>query len=106
MGTWEMPLKIPPAKLNLTSRSAAAASRLTNWIHKSTALTSACNGLRPQITGKVGSPGCRGRTFLQGAGGTRHLFAEVWVELLQSRIVAAGEPACGPQWALGNCKCI
>ncbi|XP_038238860.1 protein Flattop isoform X2 [Dermochelys coriacea] len=58
MGTWEMPLKIPPAKLNLTSRSAAAASRLTSWIHKSTALTSACNGLRPQITGKsYQSPG-------------------------------------------------
>ncbi|XP_037739362.1 protein Flattop isoform X1 [Chelonia mydas] len=56
MGTWEMPLKIPPAKLNLTSRSAAAASRLTNWIHKSTALTSACNGLRPQITGKPRKP--------------------------------------------------
>ncbi|XP_050786932.1 protein Flattop [Gopherus flavomarginatus] len=56
MGTWEMPLKIPPAKLNLTSRSAAAASRLTDWIHKSTALTSACNGLRPQITGKPQEP--------------------------------------------------
>ncbi|XP_039368541.1 protein Flattop isoform X2 [Mauremys reevesii] len=56
MGTWEMPLKIPPAKLNLTSRSAAAASRLTDWIHKSTALTSACNGLRPQITGKPREP--------------------------------------------------
>ncbi|XP_075764161.1 protein Flattop isoform X1 [Pelodiscus sinensis] len=56
MGTWEMPLKIPPAKLNLTSRSAAAASRLTNWIHKSTTLTNACNGLRPQITGKPQEP--------------------------------------------------
>ncbi|XP_034612759.1 protein Flattop isoform X1 [Trachemys scripta elegans] len=56
MGTWEMPLKIPPAKLNLTSRSAAAASHLTDWIHKSTALTSACNGLRPQITGKPREP--------------------------------------------------
>ncbi|XP_067425576.1 protein Flattop isoform X2 [Emydura macquarii macquarii] len=56
MGTWDMPLKIPPVKLNLTSRSAAAASRLTDWIHKSTALTSACNGLRPQITGKPREP--------------------------------------------------
>uniref|UniRef100_A0A8C0JA34 Protein Flattop n=1 Tax=Chelonoidis abingdonii TaxID=106734 RepID=A0A8C0JA34_CHEAB len=83
MGTWEMPLKIPPAKLNLTSRSAAAASHLTDWIHKSTALTSACNGLRPQITGKVGSPVSRGRTFLQGVDG---MFAEAWLEPLQSRV--------------------
>ncbi|XP_042699338.1 protein Flattop isoform X2 [Chrysemys picta bellii] len=64
MGTWEMPLKIPPAKLNLTSRSAAAASHLTDWIHKSTALTSACNGLRPQITGKdTGQPVSKGLTL-------------------------------------------
>ncbi|XP_006038285.1 protein Flattop isoform X1 [Alligator sinensis] len=52
MGTWDMPLKIPPVKLNLTSRSVAAASRLTDWVYKSKALTSACNGLLPEITGK------------------------------------------------------
>ncbi|XP_062453617.1 protein Flattop [Rhea pennata] len=52
LGTWDMPLKIPPARLNLTSRSAAAAARLTDWIHKSAPLTSACNGLRPEIAGK------------------------------------------------------
>ncbi|XP_074837539.1 protein Flattop [Carettochelys insculpta] len=63
MGTWEMPLKIPPAKLNLTSRSPAAASRLTDWIHKSTKLTSACNGLRPQITGKPQEPESRTETI-------------------------------------------
>uniref|UniRef100_A0A8C8SNU5 Protein Flattop n=1 Tax=Pelusios castaneus TaxID=367368 RepID=A0A8C8SNU5_9SAUR len=78
MGTWEMPLKIPPVKLNLTSRSAAAASRLTDWIHKSTALTGACNGLRPQITGKVGSPVHGGCTFIQEACGTSPMFAEAW----------------------------
>lgn len=56
MGTWDMPLKIPPVKLNLTSRSVAAASRLTDWVYKSKALTNACNGLLPEITGKVGHP--------------------------------------------------
>ncbi|XP_068778222.1 protein Flattop isoform X2 [Struthio camelus] len=56
LGTWDMPLKIPPARLNLTSRSAAAAAQLTDWIHKSTTLTSACNGLRPEITGKPQEP--------------------------------------------------
>ncbi|XP_068778221.1 protein Flattop isoform X1 [Struthio camelus] len=64
LGTWDMPLKIPPARLNLTSRSAAAAAQLTDWIHKSTTLTSACNGLRPEITGKPQAdralPVCRG----------------------------------------------
>uniref|UniRef100_A0A8B9NYQ0 Protein Flattop n=1 Tax=Apteryx owenii TaxID=8824 RepID=A0A8B9NYQ0_APTOW len=53
LGTWDMPLKIPPARLSLTSRSAASAAQLTDWIHESTTLTSACNGLRPEITGKV-----------------------------------------------------
>nr|XP_025967325.1 protein Flattop [Dromaius novaehollandiae] len=56
LGTWDMPLKIPPARLTLTSRSAAAASQLTNWIHESAALTGACNGLRPDITGKPQEP--------------------------------------------------
>ncbi|XP_067169674.1 protein Flattop [Apteryx mantelli] len=56
LGTWDMPLKIPPARLNLTSRSAAAAAQLTDWIHESTTLTSACNGLRPEITGKPQEP--------------------------------------------------
>ncbi|KAM6325725.1 protein Flattop [Alca torda] len=63
VGTWEMPSRIPPARLDLTSRSAAAAGRLTAWIRRPTALTRARNGLRTDITGKVGgpSPGVRGR---------------------------------------------
>ncbi|KAM5126215.1 protein Flattop [Mantella aurantiaca] len=53
LGTWDMPLRIPPAKLSLTSRSADASKRLTHWIQTSDPLISACNGLRPTITGKV-----------------------------------------------------
>ncbi|XP_053548986.1 protein Flattop-like [Bombina bombina] len=53
IGTWDIPLKIPPSKLNLTSRSANASKRLVNWIQSATPLISACNGLQPQITGKV-----------------------------------------------------
>ncbi|XP_014817383.1 PREDICTED: protein Flattop [Calidris pugnax] len=52
VGTWEMPPRIPPARLNLTSRSAAAAGRLTDWIHRPTTLTHACNGIRTHVTGK------------------------------------------------------
>lgn len=61
VGTWEMPPRIPPARLDLTSRSAAAAARLIDWIHRPTALTRACNGLRTEITGKVGAPLRRSR---------------------------------------------
>ncbi|KAM6112593.1 protein Flattop [Phoenicopterus ruber ruber] len=53
VGTWEMPPRIPPARLDLTSRSAAAAAQLTEWIRQPTTLTRACNGLRTEITGKV-----------------------------------------------------
>uniref|UniRef100_A0A8D2J6A2 Protein Flattop n=1 Tax=Varanus komodoensis TaxID=61221 RepID=A0A8D2J6A2_VARKO len=53
LGTWDMPLKIPPAKVNLTSRSVDAAAHLIEWIGKSTALDTACNGFRPQVIGKV-----------------------------------------------------
>lgn len=56
-----MPPRIPPARLDLTSRSATAAARLTGWTRQPTALTHACNGLRTEITGKVGVP-------LQGSG--------------------------------------
>ncbi|XP_074709383.1 protein Flattop [Strix uralensis] len=52
VGTWEMPLRIPPARLDLTSRSAAAAARLLGWIHQPTTLTRARNGLWTEITGK------------------------------------------------------
>ncbi|KAM9294568.1 protein Flattop [Gastrophryne carolinensis] len=53
MGTWDMPPRIPPAKLSLTSRSADAAKRMTEWVEKSERLISACNGLRPTVTGKA-----------------------------------------------------
>ncbi|KAM6365118.1 protein Flattop [Pluvialis apricaria] len=56
VGTWEMPPRIPPARLDLTSHSAAAAARLTGWIRQPTALTRACNGLRTEITGKPQEP--------------------------------------------------
>uniref|UniRef100_A0A8I6AGN8 Protein Flattop n=1 Tax=Rattus norvegicus TaxID=10116 RepID=A0A8I6AGN8_RAT len=52
IGTWQMPLKIPPAKANLTARTTAAADSLTEWIHKNPDLLNACNGLRPEIIGK------------------------------------------------------
>lgn len=51
MGTWDMPLKIPPCKVSSASRSAHAANCLKEWIYNSTDLTSACNGLRPEIDG-------------------------------------------------------
>ncbi|XP_040195540.1 protein Flattop-like [Rana temporaria] len=53
MGTWDMPLKIPPSKLSLTSRSADASKRLTQWVENSDPLISASNGLRLTITGKA-----------------------------------------------------
>ncbi|XP_028910973.1 protein Flattop isoform X2 [Ornithorhynchus anatinus] len=56
LGTWEMPLRIPPAQLTLTARSAAGAARLTDWLQESRSLTEACNGLRPQIRGKLQEP--------------------------------------------------
>ncbi|XP_075032330.1 protein Flattop isoform X2 [Calonectris borealis] len=56
VGTWEMPPRIPPARLDLTSRSAAATARLIDWIRQPTALTRACNGLRTEITGKPQEP--------------------------------------------------
>ncbi|KAF7238584.1 Protein Flattop [Varanus komodoensis] len=59
LGTWDMPLKIPPAKVNLTSRSVDAAAHLIEWIGKSTALDTACNGFRPQVIGKPNDPPAR-----------------------------------------------
>ena len=53
MGTWQMPLKIPPARVSLTSRSAAGAASLTTWIEKDPDFLKASNGLRPEILGKV-----------------------------------------------------
>ncbi|XP_074930899.1 protein Flattop [Phalacrocorax aristotelis] len=56
VGTWEMPPRIPPARLDLTSRSATAAARLIDWIRQPTALSCACNGLQTEITGKPQEP--------------------------------------------------
>ncbi|XP_053515328.1 protein Flattop [Artibeus jamaicensis] len=59
VGTWQMPLKIPPARVSLTSRSAAAAASLTTWIQKDPAFLKASNGLCPEILGKPGDPDSR-----------------------------------------------
>ncbi|XP_042537870.1 protein Flattop [Dipodomys spectabilis] len=56
MGTWQMPLKIPPARVNLTSRTAAGAASLTKWIQKNPDLLKASNGLQPEILGKPNDP--------------------------------------------------
>ncbi|KAK7798358.1 hypothetical protein U0070_027557, partial [Myodes glareolus] len=56
MGTWQMPLKVPPARVTLTSRTTAAAASLTKWIQKNPDLLNASNGLRPEILGKPHGP--------------------------------------------------
>uniref|UniRef100_A0A8C0P0L8 Protein Flattop n=1 Tax=Canis lupus familiaris TaxID=9615 RepID=A0A8C0P0L8_CANLF len=56
MGTWQMPLKVPPARVTLTSRSVAGAASLTKWIQKNPDLLKASNGLRPEIFGKPHDP--------------------------------------------------
>ncbi|XP_054363872.2 protein Flattop [Mirounga angustirostris] len=56
MGTWQMPLKIPPAQVTLTSRTVAGAASLTKWIQKNPDLLKASNGLRPEILGKPHDP--------------------------------------------------
>uniref|UniRef100_A0AC11AMP4 Cilia and flagella associated protein 126 n=1 Tax=Ovis aries TaxID=9940 RepID=A0AC11AMP4_SHEEP len=56
MGTWQMPLKVPPARATLTSRTAAGAASLTKWIQKNPDLLKASNGLRPEIFGKPHDP--------------------------------------------------
>ncbi|KAK2112836.1 hypothetical protein P7K49_007102 [Saguinus oedipus] len=56
MGTWQMPLKIPPARVTLTSRTTAGAASLTKWIQKNPDLLKASNGLHPEILGKSHDP--------------------------------------------------
>ncbi|XP_054035171.1 protein Flattop [Dryobates pubescens] len=56
VGTWDMPPRIPPARLDLTARSAAAAARLLQRSLQPSALSRARNGLRTQVTGKVRDP--------------------------------------------------
>ncbi|KAF6074182.1 cilia and flagella associated protein 126 [Phyllostomus discolor] len=55
----KMPLRIPPARVSLTSRSAAGAAALTAWIQKDPDFLKASNGLRPEILGKPGDPDSR-----------------------------------------------
>ncbi|XP_075301450.1 protein Flattop isoform X2 [Opisthocomus hoazin] len=62
VGTWEMPSRIPPARLDLTSRAVTAATRVTGWVRQPTALTHACNGLQTEITGKPQQPRSDTRT--------------------------------------------
>ncbi|XP_030321015.1 protein Flattop [Calypte anna] len=59
VGTWDMPPRIPPPKLDLTARSAPAATRLLEQIHRPSTLTHACNGLQTEITGKLQEPSQR-----------------------------------------------
>ncbi|XP_059136902.1 protein Flattop [Peromyscus eremicus] len=59
MGTWQMPLKVPPARVTLTSRTTDAAASLTKWIKKNPDLLNASNGLRPEILGKPHNPDCQ-----------------------------------------------
>ncbi|KAM5294795.1 protein Flattop isoform 2-T2 [Glossophaga mutica] len=66
MGTWQMPLKIPPARVSLTSRSAAAAASLTTWIQKDPDFLKASNGLCPEILGKPGDPDSRKQPWNSG----------------------------------------
>ncbi|XP_054443830.1 protein Flattop [Pteronotus mesoamericanus] len=56
LGTWQMPLKIPPARVTLTSRTAAGAASLTAWMRKNPDFLKASDGLRPEILGKPRDP--------------------------------------------------
>ncbi|XP_029140981.1 protein Flattop [Protobothrops mucrosquamatus] len=95
MTTWDMPLKIPPAKVSLTSRSIDAAARLTEWMNKSAALSKACNGLCPEIVGKPGSMDLR----LRDAGGldapeAPELEAKPPKERMNDDIPLSRQPGC------------
>ncbi|XP_012933013.1 protein Flattop [Heterocephalus glaber] len=56
MGTWQMPLKIPPARVTLTARTTAGGASITKWIQKNPDLLKASNGLRTEILGKPHDP--------------------------------------------------
>uniref|UniRef100_A0A8B9FA60 Protein Flattop n=1 Tax=Amazona collaria TaxID=241587 RepID=A0A8B9FA60_9PSIT len=77
LGTWEMPSRIPPARVDLTARSAAGTERLLQRIHQCPALSSARNGLRTRITGTVRAP--HPPTWVR-SGGSR-LFPPGWGSL-------------------------
>ncbi|XP_064032004.1 protein Flattop [Pogoniulus pusillus] len=57
LGTWDLPRRLPPARLDLTARSAAAAALLLQRSRQPCALSRARNGLRTQLTGKPQQPG-------------------------------------------------
>ncbi|XP_031949201.1 protein Flattop [Corvus moneduloides] len=70
LGTWEMPPRIPPARLDLSSRSPRAAARVIQGQPR--ALLRACNGLRTRVTGKFQKswdtePSGKGQGGLSGA---------------------------------------
>ncbi|XP_032568936.1 protein Flattop [Chiroxiphia lanceolata] len=54
LGTWEMPPRIPPPRLDLTSRSAGPASRIIQ--SQPPILSRVCNGIRIHVTGKFQEP--------------------------------------------------
>nr|XP_003466739.1 protein Flattop [Cavia porcellus] len=59
MGTWQMPLKIPPARVTLTARTTADAASLTKWIQKNPDFLKASNGPCPAILGKPHDADCQ-----------------------------------------------
>ncbi|XP_053822716.1 protein Flattop [Vidua chalybeata] len=54
LGTWDMPARIPPARLDLSARQPRAAARLAR--ERPPGLSTACNGLRTRVTGKLQKP--------------------------------------------------
>ncbi|XP_053857178.1 protein Flattop [Vidua macroura] len=54
LGTWDMPARIPPARLDLSARQPRAAARLAR--ERPPRLSTACNGLRTRVTGKLQKP--------------------------------------------------
>ncbi|KAK2540139.1 protein Flattop isoform X1 [Columba livia] len=105
VGTWEMPPRIPPARLSLTSRSAAAAARLTAWTRQPTALRRACNGVRTEITGKPEELRTDGQTAREPSQRSNRAPGE-GTELRHGdtgspQISASSEPSPGGATALG-----
>ncbi|XP_064588545.1 protein Flattop [Zonotrichia leucophrys gambelii] len=54
LGTWAMPARIPPARLDRSARSPGAAERLER--EQPRELRRACNGIRTRVTGKLQQP--------------------------------------------------
>ncbi|XP_064257835.1 protein Flattop isoform X2 [Passer domesticus] len=54
LGTWDMPARVPPARLDLSAREPRAAESLRRGQPRE--LRRACNGLRTRVTGKLQKP--------------------------------------------------